>query len=55
LSSNEKAIELLKENIDKVHWGNLSGNTGAMEILKDNQDKINWMRFSGNKSIFIED
>ena len=52
LSSNTsyEAIELLKENIDKIDWNCLSDNPSAIEILKENEDKINYL--SRNPSIF---
>jgi hypothetical protein len=36
LSSNPNTIELLRANIEKIHWGNLSGNTNrnAIELLR---------------------
>jgi hypothetical protein len=53
LSGNKNAIELLKENPDKIVWSFLSENHNAIEILKDNPDKIVWMYFSENPKIFI--
>ena len=48
LSSNPNAIELLKENQDKINWRELSLNPNAIELLKENQDKINWSELSSN-------
>ena len=36
------AIELLKENFDKINWNQLSCNPCAIEFLKENSDKIHW-------------
>jgi hypothetical protein len=46
LSKNPNAIELLKENQDKINWFGLSKNPNAIELLKENQDKINWFGLS---------
>jgi len=40
LSLNKNAIDLLKNNKDKIEWNNLSLNPNAIELLKENQDKI---------------
>ena len=48
ISANPNAIELLKENQDKIHWDILSSNPNAIEILKNNQRYINWLRLSKN-------
>ena len=48
LSTNPNAIDLLKENIDKVDWYYLSKNPNAIEILKNNKHKINWRYLSKN-------
>jgi hypothetical protein len=52
LSSNKNAIELLKENPDKINWNWLSKNENpnAISLLKENQDKINWKALSSNKN-----
>ena len=44
LSENPNAIDLLKENQDKIDWARLSINPNdeAIEILKANRDKIWW-------------
>jgi hypothetical protein len=34
-SSNPSAIELLKNNKDKINWGSLSNNQAAIELLKE--------------------
>ena len=53
---NDKAIELLKQNQDKINWDSLSENTNekVLELLKQNQDKINWDSLSANPIIFEE-
>ena len=55
LSENPNAIELLKENQDKINWWFLSLNPNAIELLKENQDKIDWWYFSQNSNIFTYD
>ena len=47
-NSNPIAIEILKNNQDKIYWYNLSSNPNAIEILKENQDKIKWSELSKN-------
>jgi hypothetical protein len=44
LSENPNAIDLLKENQDKIDWARLSINPNdeAIELLKANRDKIWW-------------
>ncbi len=49
------AIELLKENKDKINWVELSENPNAMSLLKENQNKIDWLEFSKNSNIFTYD
>jgi hypothetical protein len=39
LSRNPNAIELLRENQDKIDWWRLSQNPNAIELLQENQDK----------------
>ena len=56
---NDQAIELLKQNQDKINWESLSKNTNekVIELLKQNQDKFNWIiwgRLSANPIIFEE-
>ena len=50
LSRNPCAIELLKENPNKLNWDYLSLNPckEAIELLKQNRDKINWSGLSSN-------
>ena len=55
LSLNPNAIELLKENQDKIDWINLSSNPNAIELLKENPNKIDWKYLSQNPSIFTYD
>lgn len=49
-NTNHYALELLKENIDKVHWYILSANPcrEAVEILKQYPEKIDWEFLSCN-------
>lgn len=56
---NDQAIELLKQNQDKIDWESLSKNTNekVIELLEKNQDKFNWIiwgRLSANPIIFEE-
>jgi uncharacterized protein YciU (UPF0263 family) len=53
-NSNDIAIEILQQNLDKIdwYWFSLNTNEGAIEILRQNQDKIDWEQFSKNPSIF---
>ena len=55
LSFNPNAIELLKENRDKINCFLLSLNENAMSLLNKNQDKIDWYNFSSNPIIFTYD
>ena len=55
LSKNPNAIELLKENQNKINWVWLSKNPNAIELLRENQDKIIWWFFSQNSNIFTYD
>src|SRR5688572_13535556 len=50
MNENDGAIQLLKNNINKINWEYLSENDGAIEILKNNVDKINWNSLSLNKN-----
>jgi hypothetical protein len=53
-TSNEaiKIIEWkLKDDPEKVSWGELSRNPSAIKILLANKDKIVWSSFSGNTKI----
>lgn len=61
-SKNNNAIELLKENKDKINWNELSENEYAIELLRDRIEcekslnkeeykkisKINWKKLSKN-------
>jgi hypothetical protein len=51
---NKNAIEILKENQNKINWQILSSNKNALELLKANQDKIDYYNLSKNKGIFIK-
>ena len=48
LSENEKAIDFLKENPDKIDWNRLSRNPNAISILEQNTDKIHYWNLSAN-------
>ena len=50
-NSSPEAIQLLKENPDKINWFNLSSNecVEAIQLLKENPDKINFDELSWNK------
>ena len=48
LSFNPNAIELLKENPDKINWLHLSSNPNAIELLKENPDKIDGTELACN-------
>ena len=50
LSRNLAAIDILKENQDKIYWYYLSENPAAIDILIENQDKINWVCLSANEA-----
>lgn len=52
LSGNYYAIDLLKNNVDKIDYSQLSGNEhkDAIKILEKNIDKINWTKLSYNHS-----
>ena len=52
MSSKPNAIELLKENCNKINWYRLSSNPNAIELLKENQDKICWHHLLLNILIF---
>lgn len=47
---NPVAIELLKDNMDKIDWTELSGNPCAMKLLKANMYRIHWGMLSKNPS-----
>ncbi len=50
MSLNPNAIELLKENENKIDWDHLSSNLNAIELLEKNKDKINWKFLSLNSN-----
>ena len=50
MSKNENAIELLKENQDKIDWYYLSEHSKDIELLKANYNKINWRLLSSNEN-----
>ena len=52
LNPTSEAIELLRENKDKIFWDYLVENPMAIELLEENIDKINWTKISINPSIF---
>ena len=45
---NPNAIHLLRNNLEKVNWNELSDNPSAISLLEDNKDKINWICLSSN-------
>ena len=47
-NTNPSAIELIKENLDKVGWYWLSSNPEAIDLLEENKEKINWDQLSNN-------
>ena len=51
LSANPNAIELLKNNQEKINWHNLSFNPNnqIFNLIQNNLDKINWKLLSSNK------
>ena len=50
LSLNINAIDLLKNNIDKINTHCLSININAVKLLENNYDKIDWRYLSANKN-----
>ena len=50
LSKNPAAIDLLRENKDKIYWGCLSENSAAIGLLRENLDKIHWASLSKNQA-----
>ena len=49
MSSNCNAIHLLEQNLDKIHWFNLSYNLNAINIIENNLNRItDWEILSGN-------
>ena len=55
LSSNPNAINLLEQNMDKIHWDALSGNPNGISLLEQHPEKINWYDLSKNPNIFTYD
>jgi hypothetical protein len=49
-SKNPNAIELLRENTEKINWYMLLQNPNAIEIIRENPEKINWNYLSLNKN-----
>ena len=47
---NPNAIKLLSEELDKIHWSNLSQNPSTIRLLSENLDKIYWRVLSENPS-----
>ena len=49
-NSCSEAIQLLRENPDKINWNWLSLNSSpeAIQLLRENSDKIIWKSLSGN-------
>lgn len=43
---NPKAIEIMKQNIDKVDWDMIALNSGAIDIIENNLAEFNWDEFS---------
>lgn len=41
-------VAMLRDNLDKLDWNELSGNPAAMPLLLEHQDRIHWPRLSGN-------
>jgi hypothetical protein len=39
---------LIKDNLDKINWCELSTNPSAIELIEANLDKINWLKLSSN-------
>ena len=50
-NSSKDAIDILKNNRDKINWTFLSANPNARELLIDNLDKVNWNLLSMNKNM----
>jgi len=50
LSNNHHpmAIDILKQNIDKIDWNCLSANPSALDIIEPNLDKVSWDDLSRN-------
>ena len=52
---NPNAIDILKNNQDKINWDNLSFNPNTISLLKENKHKIELKYFSKNPNIFTYD
>ena len=50
LIENPCAINLLKQNPDKIDWYHLSRNSSTIKLLEQNLDKIDWCNLSSNPS-----
>lgn len=48
LNTNDRVLDELEKNKDKINWDNLSKNTSprAITLLEQNQNKINWDNLS---------
>jgi hypothetical protein len=55
LSHNPNAISILKNNVDKIHWYELSENPNlnAIHLLENNLEKINWTYIQKSKRNFF--
>lgn len=51
-NTNPNAIQLLRENIDKIDWKLLSENESAIDILTEHQDKIVWSKLARNSNAY---
>ena len=47
-NTNPKAIELLKQNIDKILWEIIGSNPAAIDLIKENIDKIEPCNYINN-------
>jgi hypothetical protein len=52
ICKNNKNMNYILQNYDKIDWKGLSGNTHptAIKLLENNQDKINWHGISHNEN-----
>jgi hypothetical protein len=51
---NPEAIDLFKQNPDKINWYYLSNNPGAIDLLEQKLDEINWYKLSENPTALLE-
>jgi hypothetical protein len=51
-NTNIKAINILKQNKDKINWFWLSLNPNAIDYLEENTENIDWNYISRNSNIF---